>query len=93
MPAGMGLQTPAATKVSRKRKRMVDIDELSGDFNVIPKDYEAAWKKLQSRIEEVSIPGRLSTVGLCCIRSVSNTLTFLACCIVSREHLRSLTTL
>jgi hypothetical protein len=67
MPPGIPPQIPTVMEAPRKRKRMVDIDDIAADFNVIPKDYEAAWKKIRTHIEEISTPGRLSTVGLCCI--------------------------
>lgn len=44
---------------------MIDIDDIAADLSVTPEDYEAAWKRLRKHIEEISIPGRLSTVGLC----------------------------
>ena len=41
---------------------MIDINDIAADFSFILKDYEAAWKRSQYHIGEISIPGRLSTV-------------------------------
>jgi hypothetical protein len=58
-------QTPAVTKVSRKRKRLLNLDVIIEAFDVKPKDYEAAWNDLKGRVTEANIPGRVPTVGLC----------------------------
>jgi hypothetical protein len=55
--------TPAVINASRKRKIMVDMDYITGYLNVIPDDYKAAWNKLRTHLEEISIP----TVGFFCI--------------------------
>lgn len=53
-------QKPAVQKDTRKRKRMVNIDDIA---NVIPEEYEAAWKKIRTHIEEISVSGRRSTLA------------------------------
>jgi hypothetical protein len=58
-------QTPAVKKVSRKRKRVLNLEGIIEAFNVKPKDYEAAWNNLKARITEAYIPGPVPTVGLC----------------------------
>jgi hypothetical protein len=58
-------QTLAVTKVSRKRKRVLNLDSIIEAFDVKPKDYEAAWNDLKARITEAYIPGPIPTVVLC----------------------------